>query len=66
MYWAATVENEVISVHTIDRSSLALLDTRSAGAADYVAPDLALDTARGRLYVTHLAAARIDEYQLAS
>lgn len=64
VYWAATVENEVITVHTLDRSSLALVDSQALGAADYLAPDMALDATRGRLYVTHLAAAQFDEYQI--
>jgi hypothetical protein len=63
-YWAALIENEQLSVVTLDRASLALVDSQLLGAVDYVAPDLALDLSRGRLYVTHLAAAEIDVYQL--
>ncbi len=66
VYWAASVVDEVLSVYTFDRSSLAQLDSRTIGNTDYLAPDLALDVARSRLYVTHLAAARIDEYQLSA
>lgn len=65
VYWAATVENETIAVHTLDRSSLALLDTEVLGPADYYAPALALDAARGRLFVSHLTAATVDQYTLA-
>ena len=66
VYWAASIVNEVLSVYTLDRSSLALLDSRTIGSTDYIAPDLALDASRNRLYVTHLAAARVDEYQLSA
>ena len=65
VYWAATVENETIAVHTLDRSSLALIDTEVLGPADYYAPTIALDAQRGRLYVSHLTAATVDEYVLA-
>lgn len=64
VYWTATVENETIAVHTLDRTSLALLDTEVLGPADYFAPALALDATRGRLYVSHLTAATVDEYVL--
>ena len=66
VYWVAGIVNEVLSVYTVDRSSLALLDSRTIGSTDYIAPDLALDVLRNRLYVTHLADARVDEYQLSS
>lgn len=64
VYWSATVENETIAVHTLDRSSLALLDTEVLGPADYFAPALAVDATRGRIYVSHLAAATVDVYTL--
>lgn len=64
VYWAATVENETIAVHTIDRSSLSVLDTEVLGPADYYAPALAVDAVRGRLYVSHLTAATVDQYSL--
>ena len=64
-YWAASVDDGLISVHTFDRTSLARLDSMTLGAADYLGPDFALDTERDRLYMTHLAAAQFDEYELA-
>jgi DNA-binding beta-propeller fold protein YncE len=64
VYWTATVDNGTIMVHTLDRSSLALLDSQSLGAADAYAPALAIDFQRGRLYVSHLTAATVDEYVL--
>ena len=64
VYWAASIVDEVITVYTLDRSSLTLVDTQALGPVDYLGPDLALDAARGRLYVTHLAAAQFDEYSL--
>jgi len=65
VYWTATVEHETIAVHTLDRSSLALLDSEVLGPADYYAPALAVDATRGRLYVSHLTAATVDQYTLA-
>lgn len=64
VYWAVTVADEVIAVHTLDRSSLAVIDTQELGAADYLAPGLAVDTAGGRLYVSHLTAATVDIYRI--
>jgi DNA-binding beta-propeller fold protein YncE len=60
LYWTTTVENETIAVHTLDRSSLSALDTEMLGPADHFAPVLALDAARGRLYVSHLTTAAVD------
>lgn len=65
VYWTTTVENETIAVHTLDRSSLALIDTEVLGPADYYAPALTVDATRGRLLVTHLTAAAVDLYTLA-
>jgi DNA-binding beta-propeller fold protein YncE len=62
VYWTATIENETIAVQTLDRSSLAVLDTQTLGPADYYSPGLGLDAQRGRLYVAHLTAATFDEY----
>jgi hypothetical protein len=64
VYWTATVENETITVHTLDRASLALLDSQALGAADYYAPSLAVDSVRGRLFVSHLTAATVDLHTL--
>ena len=65
VYWTTTVENETIAVHTLDRASLALLDSEIVGPADYYAPVLAIDATRGRLYVSHMTAATLDQYTLA-
>jgi hypothetical protein len=65
VYWSTTVADEIIAVHTLDRSSLAVLDTQELGPADYLAPGLALDASGGRLYVSHLTAATVDIYRVA-
>ena len=64
VYWSTTVADEIIAVHTLDRSSLAVLDTQELGPADYLAPGLALDASGGRLYVSHLIAATVDIYRV--
>lgn len=65
VYWSVTVADGIIAVHTLDRSSLSVIDTRELGPADYLAPALALDAAGGRLYVSHLTAATLDIYTIA-
>lgn len=65
VYWTATVADELIAVHTLDRTSLAVIDTQELGAADYLAPGLAVDSAGGRLYVSHFTAATVDIYRIA-
>jgi DNA-binding beta-propeller fold protein YncE len=61
-YWAAAIEDGAINIYVSDRTSLALVDTYAAGATDTLAPQFALDTARGRLFVSHLVAAQFDSY----
>ncbi|HYE86805.1 MAG TPA: hypothetical protein VEA16_10650 [Vicinamibacterales bacterium] len=65
VYWSVTVADEIIAVHTLDRSGLSVIDTQDLGAADYLAPAMALDAAGGRLYVSHLTAATLDIYRIA-
>lgn len=65
VYWSVTVADELIAVHTLDRASLAVLETQELGPADYLAPGLALDASGGRLYVSHLTAATVDIYRIA-
>ncbi|HWI20758.1 MAG TPA: hypothetical protein VNT81_23550 [Vicinamibacterales bacterium] len=64
VYWSVTVADEIIAVHTLDRSGLGVVDTQDLGPADYLAPALALDVAGGRLYVSHLTAATLDIYRI--
>lgn len=64
VYWSVTVADEIIAVHTLDRSGMSVIDTQDLGPADYLAPALALDAAGGRLYVSRLTAAKLDIYRI--
>lgn len=64
LYWAGAMEGGAINIYTFDRTTLSLAETYAAGSADTLAPDFELDSARGRLFVSHLVAAQFDAYTL--
>ncbi len=65
VYWTSSIDNDVLSVHTVNRSTLATVDSQVLGAANRIGVETILDTSRNLLYVTYLAAAELEAFQIA-
>ncbi len=63
VYWTSSVDDGVLSVHTVNRSSLAVVDSQVLGNGNRVGLDTILDVSRNLLYVTNLPAAELEAFQ---
>ncbi len=64
VYWTSSVTDDVLSVHTVSRSSLAVVDSQTLGNGNRVGLDTVFDASRNLLYVTNLPAAELEAYQI--